>query len=142
MKKDKDFIIRTYPVKGLVIFLSIVIGVCLLVGVGNYFLIKDILALQIVIWIFCGVFLILSLIVLLKEAIVYIYFDEKAKEIVIQDFLHKKKIRLDELRRVEVKDGFYIFFKGNKEFYRMGTERTGANNLVVALEKNGANIKW
>lgn len=142
MAKDKKEFVRTYPVKGLVIFLSIVIGVSAAFAVANFFLLKDMLAFQIIIWILCAFFIVVSLIVLLKEALTYLYFDDENKVVVIHEVFSHKKIPLDNLKCIENKDGFYIFYQGKKEVYRIGTERLGADKLMVVLEKNGANIKW
>lgn len=140
--RNESNIIRTYPIKGLIIFLTIVIVLSAGFSVINYFLLKDSLALQIVIWIMCGIFFVLSLIVLLKEAIVYISVDETRKALVIHDFLVNKKIPFSEIGCIENKDGFYIFYKGKKELYRVGVDRPGAGGVMVALEKNGTKIKW
>ncbi len=140
MKKNN--VIRTYPIKGLVIFLIGVVICSALIAVGNYFLLQDNLALQITVYIFCGIFFILSLIVLLKEALIYLYYEDETKSLVINNFIFKKKIPLTELSRIESKDGFYIFYKGKKELYRIGVERNGVGALMIALEKNGATIKW
>ena len=71
----KENLLRTYPPKGLIIFLSIVIIFSILMSVGVFFLIDN-LALKIVLWIFFGIFLILCLVVLLFEAINYLSLDE------------------------------------------------------------------
>ena len=57
--REKKNEIRTYPSKGLIIFLSVVIVVSLLMSIANYFLV-DVLALKIVLWIFFAIFFVLS----------------------------------------------------------------------------------
>ena len=141
MKQNQEKIARTYPVYKLIIFLLVVIVLSIAIAVGAIFLL-DTLALQIVIYIFCGIFFVLSFVVLFKEAIVYLVADEKNKNLVIHGAILKRKIPFSLISRVDIKDGYYIFFNGKKELYRVGVERPGANSLVLCLEKNGINIKW
>ena len=102
--------IRTYPSKGLIIFLSVVIFVSLAMSVVNYFVVDN-LALKITLWVFFAIFFVLSLVVLLNEAINYLSFDEESKILIIHKFIIKKKIPLNELSRIDNIEGFYIFFK-------------------------------
>ncbi len=132
--------LRTYPSKGLIIFYLSVSVISLLAAVGTFFLIDN-LALKIVLWIFLAIFFVLSLIVLLFEAINYLSFNQEEEFLVIHKLI-KKKVPLSELSRIENKDGFYVFLKGKKEIYRIGTEVTGVSTLIVALEKRGIKIKW
>ena len=141
MKNDSD-IIRTYPSKGLIIFLVVVIVASAGISVGTYFLLKDSLALQIILWIMCVIFFVLSIIVLLKEAIVYVSLDETKEELTIHTFPLKKRYPLNEITKVENTDGYYVFRKGKQEIYRVGTNVTNINSLIVYLERWGINIKW
>lgn len=133
--------IRTYQPKGLIIFLLVVIGLSLVIGVANGFLVDN-LALKIVIWIFCSIFFVLCLVVLVFEAINYLSLDEEKELLIIHRFLNKQKVPLNEISRIENNNGFYVFLKGKKEIYRIGTEVTGASTLIVILEKRGIKIKW
>ena len=133
--------IRTYPSKGLIIFLSVVIFASLAMSVVNYFVVDN-LALKITLWVFFAVFFILSLVVLLNEAIIYLSFNEDNKELIIHKFIIKKKIPLKEISRIDNNNGFYVFLKDNQEIYRVGTQVTGVNTLIVKLEKCGIKIKW
>ena len=133
--------IRTYQPKGLIIFLLVVIGLSLVIGVINGFLVDN-LALKIVIWIFCSIFFVLCLVVLVFEAINYLSLDEEKELLIIHRFLNKQKVPLTEISRIENNNGFYVFLKGKKEIYRIGTEVTGASTLIVRLEKRGIKIKW
>lgn len=138
--KDSD-VTRTYPSKGLIIFLSAVLLLSTLVIIGVMFLV-DIMALKIVLIIFCSIFIVLSIIVLIGEAFNYLSVDKENKCLIIHKFITKKKVPLNELSRIENKDGFYIFSKGKKELYRIGTNVTGVNTLIIELERCGINIKW
>ena len=70
-----------------------------------------------------------------------LWFNQEEEFLVIHKLI-KKKVPLSELSRIENKDGFYVFLKGKKEIYRIGTEVTGVSTLIVALEKRGIKIKW
>ena len=133
--------IRTYQPKGLIIFLLAVIFLSLAISVANGFLVDN-LALKIVIWIFCSIFFVLCLVVLVFEAINYLSLDEEKELLIIHRFLNKQKVPLNEISRIENNNGFYVFLKGKKEIYRIGTEVTGASPLIVKLEKRGIKIKW
>lgn len=133
--------IRTYQPKGLIIFLLAVIFLSLAISVANGFLVDN-LALKIVIWIFCSIFFVLCLVVLVFEAINYLSLDEEKELLIIHRFLNKQKVPLNEISRIENNNGFYVFLKGKKEIYRIGTEVTGASTLIVRLEKRGIKIKW
>ena len=139
MKQNDE--IRTYPSKGLILFLSGVILFAALSIVGLIFLVDN-MALKIVLIIFCAIFIVLSLIVLLMEGINYLSIDEDNKQLIIHRFMIKKKIPLNEISRIENSEGFYIFSKGKKELYRVGVNVNGANTLVVRLERWGIKIQW
>lgn len=139
MKSNNEY--RTYPSKGLILFLSGVIFFAALIIVGVAFLVDN-LALKIVLIIFSSIFIILSLIVLLNEAVNYLSLDEVNHSLIIHKLIIKKKIPLNEISRIENKEGFYIISKGKKELYRVGTNVTGVNTLIVQLERCGINIKW
>ena len=139
MKDSND--IRTYPSKGLILFLSGVILFGALCIVGTVFLVDN-MALKVVLIVFCAIFIVLSLIVLLMEAINYLSLDETNQQLVVHKFIVKKKIPLTKVSRIEVKDGFYIFQNGQKELHRTGVDVVGANTLIVHLERCGIKIKW
>ncbi len=138
MKKN---VLRTYPIKGLVIFLSIVIAVCVALAV-TMIIIPEVLALKIVFWVISVVFGVLSLIVLLKEAIVYVSLDDEKDLVIIHEFLIKRKVPLKELSCIENKDGFYVFYQKGKKIYSLGTDRKGANEFILALEAREIKIRW
>lgn len=140
MAKNED-IIRTYPSKALIIFLASVIVLSAGVVVGAFFLIDN-LALKIVLSIFCAIFFVLSFIVLFNEALNYISLDKQKRVVCIHKFLRKISVPLNELSRIENIEGFYVFRTGEKELYRLGTNVTGVNELIVQLERCGINIKW
>ena len=133
--------IRTYPSKALITFLSVVITLSFGVSVGVYF-IKDVLALKIVIWLFCLIFIVLSFVVLFGEALTYLSISEEKETLVVHKFLGKRSIKFDAIKSVENKDGYYVFMEKHKEFYRIGTSASGVNNLMLDLEKRGIKIKW
>ena len=103
---------------------------------------KDVLALKIVIWLFCSIFIVLSSIVLFGEALVYLSISEEKGVLEIHKVLGKRTIKFDAIKSVENKDGYYVFMEKHKEFYRIGTDASGVNALMVFLEKRGIKIKW
>lgn len=134
-------VVRTYPSKVLIIFLLSVITLSIGICVGIYF-IKDVLALKIVIWLFCSIFIVLSIVVLFGEALSYLSISEEKESLVIHKFLRKKIVKFSAIKSVENKDGYYVFMDKRKEFYRIGTNANGVNALMIDLEKRGIKIKW
>ena len=110
-------------------------------SIGVYFLV-DTLALKIVIWIFCAIFFVLSIIVLINEAILYLSVSKNEDCLVLHKFLRNKKIKFSELTSVENKEGYYVFLHGEKEIHRIGTSVNGISPLMVELERRGIKIKW
>ena len=134
-------VVRTYPSKALIIFLLSVITLSIGICVGVYF-IKEVLALKIVIWLFCSIFIVLSIVVLFGEALSYLSISEEKESLVIHKFLRKKIVKFSAIKSVENKDGYYVFMDKHKEFYRIGTNASGVNALMIDLEKRGIKIKW
>lgn len=138
---NKSNVIRTYPSKPLIIFLSAVIVLSLGISVGIYFL-KDVLALKIFIWLLCLIFIVLSMIVLFGEALTYLSISEEKEALEVHKFIGKRTIKFNAIKSVESKDGYYVFMEKHKEFYRIGTNANGVNALMLFLEKRGIKIKW
>lgn len=79
---------------------------------------------------------------LFGEALTYLSISEEKETLVVHKFLGKRSIKFDAIKSVENKDGYYVFFGKNREFYRIGTSTNGVNALMVFLEKRGIKIKW
>ena len=137
MKNNK---IRTYPYKGLTIFMGLIfifsIGIGLLV-----FFVEDILALKIFFLILCAFFMIGSLIVFLDQVCNYV---EVKDDVVIKHMvIGTRKIKFNQIFRVRVVDGFYIVQMADSgNFAKFATTVPNSEVVVVYLEKHGVKILW
>ena len=113
MKNGK---IRTYPIKSLTIFLFIcfVVSVGMIVLFALPFMKNELWVIKILVWVFCGMFAIASLIVLCNQ--LFFYIEVNSEYFVKHIFFLKKKIKLTEIKRIKNNDGFYEVYQNNHKF--------------------------
>ena len=129
---------RTKPIKGLVIFLPIVI--LLSVGAIVLFALTDQnFVFSLLIYIFCGAFVILSLILLLDQ--LFHYTELRGDELINQIIFVRKKVKIEKISKIILKDEMYFIFVGKKQFCIMSTRIRGASEIIVALERKGKSIR-
>ena len=128
---------RTKPIKGLLIFLPIVIvfsvGAILL-----FALTKQELVFSIMVYIFCGSFILLSLIILLDQ--LFHYTELRGDVLINQIIFVRKKIKVEKITKIILKDEMYFIFVGQKQFCVISTRIRGANEIIVALERKGKSV--
>ena len=128
---------RTKPIKGLLIFLPIVIifsiGAILL-----FALTKQELVFSIMVYIFCGAFILLSLIILLDQ--LFHYTELRGDDLINQMIVARKKIKVEKITKIILKDEMYFIFVGQKQFCVISTRIRGANEIIVALERKGKSV--
>ena len=128
---------RTKPIKGLLIFLPIVIafstGAILL-----FALTKQELVFSIMVYIFCGAFILLSLIILLDQ--LFHYTELRGDVLINQIIFVRKKIKVEKITKIILKDEMYFIFVGQKQFCVISTRIRGANEIIVALERKGKSV--
>lgn len=129
---------RTKPIKGLLIFLPIVIvfsaGAILL-----FALTKQELVFSIMVYIFCGAFILLSLIILLDQ--LFHYTELRGDVLINQIIFVRKKIKVEKITKIILKDEMYFIFVGQKQFCVISTRIRGANEIIVALERKGKSVR-
>lgn len=132
--------IRTYPVKGLTIFMGVVFLGSLAMIILMAFLFDELLVVRILVWIVCGLFVILSSIILSIQLFNYFVIDG--------DFLIKKglfiskRIRIKKISKIRVKDDTYFIYDEDNLFGEFPTFIGGAQNMILYLEKCGVKIDW
>ena len=128
---------RTRPIKGLLIFLPIVIvlsaGAILL-----FALTKQELVFSIMVYIFCGAFILLSLIILLDQ--LFHYTELRGDVLINQIIFVRKKIKVEKITKIILKDEMYFIFVEQKQFCVISTRIRGANEIIVALERKGKSV--
>ena len=129
---------RTKPIKGLVIFLPIVI----VVSIGTillFALTKQNIAVSIMVYIFCGAFAALS-IVLLSDQLFH-FVELRGDELINQIIFVRKKINISEISKIILKDEMYLVFTGKKQFCVISSRISGGNEIIIALERRGIHVK-
>ncbi len=134
--------IRTYPIKSLTIFLAIcfVASTAMVVLFSLPFMQKEIWVIKILVWVFCGIFAVASLIVLIYQLFFYV---EVREGVFIKHFLFgKKSIPFNKIDKVLNNDGFYIIYSnGKKEASFVGNTKEG-QEIIVFLERMHVKIEW
>lgn len=136
MKKRR---IKTSISKGPLIFS--LIGFVLSVGVILIFLFTDqpkaIAAVAIV---FCAIFAILALIIICDQ--LFDYVEVKDGYLYSHILFIVKKIRLEKIKEIELKNNVYYFYKKNHlKFTSLNAYDPLAGEIVYEVEKGGAKIK-
>ena len=104
---------RTKPIKGLVIFLPIVI----VVSIGTillFALTNQNIAVSIMVYIFCGAFASLSIVLLFDQ--LFHFVELRGDVLINQVVLVRKKINVKEISKIILKDEMYLVFTGKKQF--------------------------
>ena len=128
---------RTKPIKGLLIFLPIVI-VFSIGAILLFALTKQELVFSIMVYIFCGAFILLSLIILLDQ--LFHYTELRGDVLINQIIFVRKKIKVEKITKIILKDEMYFIFVGQKQFCVISTRIRGANEIIVALERKGKSV--
>ena len=132
--------IRTYPIKSLCIFISVVVALSIGMIILMAFLSEELFVVRILVWIMCGIFVILGSIVLYDQFMHYFYI--KDDKIVKNGLFFKKKISFKEIFKIRVKDEKFIFLTDKITFCEIPTEIKGATEMILYLEKSGVKIDW
>ena len=129
---------RTKPIKGLLIFLPIVIifsiGAILL-----FALTKQELVFSIIVYIFCGAFILFASILLLDQ--LFHYTELRGDVLINQIIFVRKKVKVEKITKIILKDEMYFVFVGQKQFCVISTRIRGANEIIVALERKGKSVR-
>ena len=129
---------RTKPIKGLLIALSIVIAISSAVIV-LFALTKQNIVISIMVYIFCGVFVLLSLIMLIDQ--LFHYTELNGDTLINNIVFIRKKVKVANISKIILKDEMYLVFVGKKQFCVISTRIKGGNEIIVALERQGVTMK-
>ena len=129
---------RTKPITGFVIFLLIVF----VVSLGAIFLFaltkQDVLV-SILVYIFCGAFVALSLFMLSVQLLNYI--ELRDDYLIRHIFIFRKKVHINRISKIILKDEMYIFYINNERFAVISSRIEGSNEIIIALERKGISVK-
>ena len=129
---------RTKPIKGLLIFLPIVI-VFSAGAIVLFAFTKQNIVFSVMVYIFCGAFILFSLILLLDQ--LFHYTELKGDILINQILFVRKKIKVEKITKIILKDEMYFIFVGQKQFCVISTRIRGANEIIVALERKGKSVR-
>ena len=129
---------RTKPIKGLLIALSIVIVISSAVIV-LFALTKQNIVISIMVYIFCGAFILLSLIMLIDQ--LFHYTELNGDTLINNIVFVRKKVKVANISKIILKDEMYLVFVGKKQFCVISTRIKGGNEIIVALERQGVTMK-
>lgn len=132
--------IRTYPIKGLMIFLTIAFTLSL--GAVIYFIIAqdDPMVVRVLVWIFCGVFSIVSLVVIMSQ--LFDYVEVKDNRFISHFFFKKRIIEIGEIDKVRNIDGVFHVYHNNQKVAQFYTESKQAQQIIVYLDQRHVKIEW
>lgn len=137
---DKKFVIRTEVNKKPVIFASI-IGSLAAICIVIFAIVEKSWAIKIPIFILCGVFVVLSIVLLLYLTLDYIKID--GEYIIAREVFARKKVLITSIKKVVYKKELYIMYLDNnckKKFATLNSFDPMANQIIVVLERNGVKV--
>ena len=132
--------IRTYPIRNLVIFLSISFIVSLTMVILFIFLKDELWVIRILIWIFCGLFTIASSIVLIYQ--LFFYVEVRDDKFIKHVLFGQYSISLRKIDYVRNQDGFYTLIVRDRPWATFSSNTTEGQQIIIYLEKRGVKINW
>lgn len=132
--------IRTYPIKGLLIFLIITFVVSLAAVI--YFIIAqdDVFVVRLLVWIFCGAFTIISLIVMCDQ--IFNYIEVRDEKFISHKFLSKKIVDINNIQRIRNEDNVFNVYVDNQKITSFYSYSKEAQEILVYLDKMHVQIDW
>ena len=134
--------IKTKPIKSLTIFLT----VCLVVSVGMIvlfslpFMAKEQWVIKILVWVFCSIFALAALIVLVNQ--LFFQVEVKGEKYIKHVLFARISIPIKEIDKVTNKDGFYTVIYKTKPFSSFAGNTYESQQIIIYLEKCGVKIDW
>ena len=132
--------VRTYPIKGLVIFMTIAFLVSLGMIILMVFLNNEMWVIRILVWIVCGIFVIASGIILVQQLLFYSEVDDEY--FIKHAMFSKNKIAFRRIDKLVNNNGFYDIYVDNKKISSIPTNTKESQQIIVIMEKKGVKIEW
>ena len=131
--------LRTYPVYKFVIFLLVVILGS--VGMSIWFIFNnEPFFVKMIVWIMCGGFIFLSLIVIIDQ--LFSFIEVKGTTLIKHAFFFKRKYDFKSIDKIKNKDGFFTVFVKNVKVLTFASDRRGANEIMAYMDMHGVRIEW
>ena len=132
--------LRTYPIKKLCICVAIIVAVSLGLCVGFIFMPDELIVVRVIVWIMCGLFTLLGLILLFDQ--LFNYVEVKNDVFIKHMFLTKHVIPFNKIKSVKNEDGFYVVYVGNKKVCTFAGDTKEAHAIVSYMDKNHVKVGW
>ena len=132
--------VRTYPIKGLVIFMAIAFTMSVGMIVLMAFMKDENIVIRVLVWVLCGMFAIASGIMLVQQLLFYVEVDD---EYFIKHFMFSKnKIAFRRIDKLVNHDGFYDIYVDGKKISSIAANTKESQQMIVIMEKKGVKIDW
>ena len=140
MSKKNPNSVRTYPIKGLVIFMAIAFlmsgGMIVLMA----FIPDENIVIRILVWVLCGLFFLASGTMLVQQLLFYVEVDD---EYFIKHFMFSKnKIAFRRIDKLVNHDGFYDIIVDGKKISSIPANTKESQEMIIIMEKKGVKIDW
>ena len=132
--------VRTYPIKNLVIFLSVAFLVSSGMIVLMAFLQDEMMVIRVLVWILCGAFVLASGFMLCQQLLFYIEVDDQ--HFIKHIMFSKIKIPYKSINRVRNEDGFYVVYVKDKKIASFATNTPESQQIILIMEQKGVKIDW
>lgn len=132
--------VRTYPIKGLVIFLSIAFVMSLGMIILMAFLSDENIVIRFLVWILCGLFVFASGFMLVQQLLFYVEVDD---EYFIKHVMFTRiKVPFKRIEKLVNHDGFYDIYVDGKKFSSIAANTKESQQMIVIMEQKGVKIDW
>lgn len=129
--------LRTKPIKGLLILLAVVF-LCS-AGLLAYFIYdRSTIFISILVYIFAGAFILISLYVFLDQ--LFHYLEVKGNALVKHVFWNRYVLPFDKIKSVTLDNGMYEISSKRKKFYVMPAYAKGSSEIIIYLENHGVSL--
>lgn len=136
----RNSLVRTYPIKGLVVFLSVAFFMSAGMIILMAFLKDENIVIRILVWILCSAFVLASGVMLAQQLLFYVELDEEY--FIKHAFFSKFKIAYKRIDKLVNKDGFYDIYVDGKKISSIATNTKEAQQIILIMEKKGVKIDW
>lgn len=136
----RNTLVRTYPIKGLVIFMAVAFLMSVGMIIFMAFMKDENIVIRILTWILCSAFALASGFMLGQQLLFYVELDDEY--FIKHAFFSKYKIAYKRIDKLVNKDGFYDIYVDGKKISSIATNTKESQQIVLIMEKKGVKIDW
>ena len=136
----KNGSVRTYPIKGLVIFLLVAFLMSTGLIILMAFMSDENIVIRILVFIVCGLFVFASGFMLCQQLLFYVEVDENY--FIKHAFFSKFKIAYKRIDKLVNNNGFYDVYVDGKKISSIPANTKESQQILLIMEKKGVKIDW